>query len=54
MVIGLILFVIIVVAAIYFSMMSTINKIKDEQEEVDTSSVLIERSYTSLPYQLLI
>lgn len=42
LVIGIILFVILVVAAVYFSMMSTINKIKEENKEETTLSVIVE------------
>lgn len=42
MVIGIILFVLIVVGAIYFAMMSTINKIKEENNMTLGEVVLVE------------
>lgn len=47
MVIGIILFVVIVVAAVYFAMMSTINKIEKENDEAAhefTSYVVVENN----------
>lgn len=41
MVIGLLIFVILVIVAIYFSMMSTINNIKEEQEIESETSIMI-------------
>lgn len=44
MVIGIVLFVIIVVGAIYFAMMSTINKIKEENNMTLSAYVLVEEN----------
>lgn len=44
LVIGIVLFVLIVVGFIYLAMMSTINKIKEENDRIDTSAIIIEHN----------
>lgn len=48
LVIGIVLFVLLVIGAIYFAMMSTINKIKEENDLVETSSIVITVEHPSL------
>lgn len=50
LVIGIIIFVVVVIGVIYFAMMSTINKIKEENDLAEASivSVEMERQYPTL------